>query len=526
MIAGKNHSFTELLCSGDIPYPLSAIIETTTRCNLRCIQCGRSMIDEPTGDMSREVFKRIEPLLKHLSEVRLFGYGETFLHPDFDYMLKRCREAGTMISITTNGTLLNPGRCRLLVESGVYEIILSIDAADPELFNQIRRGANFGSVIKNIRCLNKVKTEHKSSHPRLSFQMVGMKMNIHELPPVIRLAASLNIRVVTLLALYEYDPAKKQSLVRYPELARKYILEGQKTARDLGVDLEVADLYLDKFGLSRGAGKQQSTGEDPCTQALPQEFPRRGWRKLINLLRGNLLNAIGKAKVKPPKHSIEELKPTDITIMNCYDPWYTVSINYKGEVNPCCMSQEVMGNLAQQSFEEIWRGEKYAGFRKGILSPHPHPDCLKCSIRNWRPFYELEDWFEVGINDHFGTQLGPGWYHWQKDDGSFRWSQKQAWLRLKNTGKRKLHMVMSKSPDANLARRLSQGGNIVINEEKTFRFNLKNITADTFVFDLPVFDSDDLIIRIDCRKENIPDRYLHNGDIRRLGLGLNQAWLS
>lgn len=39
-----------------------------------------------------------------------------------------------------------------------------------------------------------------------------------------------------------------------------------------------------------------------------------------------------------------------------------------GEVVPCCFSDEVMGNVKNQTFEEIWYGDKYRKFRKRLMA--------------------------------------------------------------------------------------------------------------------------------------------------------------
>jgi hypothetical protein len=53
-----------------------------------------------------------------------------------------------------------------------------------------------------------------------------------------------------------------------------------------------------------------------------------------------------------------------------------------GLIYPCCFSDEVMGDLRKQSFEEIWNGEKYQDLRKTLSNGQYWESCRKASC-NW-----------------------------------------------------------------------------------------------------------------------------------------------
>jgi len=52
----------------------------------------------------------------------------------------------------------------------------------------------------------------------------------------------------------------------------------------------------------------------------------------------------------------------------CVLPWYSATIIATGEVNPCCALSTtpttLMGNINEQSLNEIWNGEPYQRFRR------------------------------------------------------------------------------------------------------------------------------------------------------------------
>src|SRR5262249_49330343 len=119
----------------------TVVLETTQRCNLRCIHCAVSEENNHGAyaweDLSIESFYTLVPILSaHRPLVHLAGHGETFLHPRFWEMLEATIRAGCRVKFQTNGTLLTRERVERIVELGVELIVVSLDAASPELFDK------------------------------------------------------------------------------------------------------------------------------------------------------------------------------------------------------------------------------------------------------------------------------------------------------------------------------------------------------------------------------------------------------
>jgi radical SAM protein with 4Fe4S-binding SPASM domain len=68
---------------------------------------------------------------------------------------------------------------------------------------------------------------------------------------------------------------------------------------------------------------------------------------------------------------------------HCWRMWSGSVLTWDGKVVPCCFdkdAQHSMGLLGKQSFQEIWRTEKYRNFRQAILSNRKEIDiCSNCS---------------------------------------------------------------------------------------------------------------------------------------------------
>jgi radical SAM protein with 4Fe4S-binding SPASM domain len=58
-------------------------------------------------------------------------------------------------------------------------------------------------------------------------------------------------------------------------------------------------------------------------------------------------------------------------------------ITWDGKVVPCCFDKDahfVLGDLSQNSFQEIWNGEKYHRFRQSLMRSRSEIEiCKNCT---------------------------------------------------------------------------------------------------------------------------------------------------
>ena len=77
------------------------------------------------------------------------------------------------------------------------------------------------------------------------------------------------------------------------------------------------------------------------------------------------------------------LVPRKVPHNRCWWIYYSTVVLWTGEVVPCCRDacgRHIMGNLLEQSMEEIWNGEKYQAFRRTVSKLQIRLDlCRLCS---------------------------------------------------------------------------------------------------------------------------------------------------
>lgn len=173
------------------------VIESTSRCNLKCEMCPRNSFKQTPGDIDLELFKKISKYFKSGMDINLAGWGEPLLHTDLMEMIRIAKTKNARVGFTTNATLLDSETSKKLIKSKLDFIDFSIDGATPETYEQIRKGAKFYNVINNIKNFIEIKESLESKTPSTSITFVMMKRNIHELPSMVELAKKLNVDVLT-----------------------------------------------------------------------------------------------------------------------------------------------------------------------------------------------------------------------------------------------------------------------------------------------------------------------------------------
>jgi MoaA/NifB/PqqE/SkfB family radical SAM enzyme len=171
-------------------------VEVTTACNLDCVMCVRRVWNEPLGTMRTAQFARLMAQVADLPApptIHLSGYGEPMVHPDFLELVRLAKATGAKVEATTNGTLLDAETAEALLDLDLDRLVVSIDGATAERYEEIRERASFRQVVNNLRQLKRLRLRRWGRHgnPQLALAFVAMTDNIAELPLLPGLAAQV-----------------------------------------------------------------------------------------------------------------------------------------------------------------------------------------------------------------------------------------------------------------------------------------------------------------------------------------------
>jgi radical SAM protein with 4Fe4S-binding SPASM domain len=159
--------------------PLQVSIEVTRRCPLECLHCYNNL---PMGDMEakrrelskEEHFKMLDELVEMGCFWLLYTGGEIFARKDFLEIYTYAKKKGFLITLFTNGTIINEQIADYLVEWPPFAIEISLYGRTRETYEALT--AVPGSYD---RCLRGIKLLKERGLP-LKLKTVATSVNKHE----------------------------------------------------------------------------------------------------------------------------------------------------------------------------------------------------------------------------------------------------------------------------------------------------------------------------------------------------------
>ena len=307
----------ELKQTGD-SWPITMKVGLTTFCNHRCVFCqvGHASVDG--GGMLKSAVIDLDVLLKFLKQagkhglkaITICGEGEPLLYPHIDKLFEEVRKLGIEIGLFTNGALLNETRRKFIAEYATW-IRFSINGSNVEEHNMVHQcNGDFPKIVENIRALLELRKSMRKTLPTVGTQMVIYEENY------------------------------------------KSIYEATKLWRDIGVDyFEIKPLLPVVCDL-----------ENPVTLTKNKDEVRRLMKMAEELQDDNF-----KVYAKYGLYAAQ-IKPITKNYDKCFVPaLFGGYLKEDGDLGICCDlafdPDKILGNINEQSFEEIWTSER----RKKIL---------------------------------------------------------------------------------------------------------------------------------------------------------------
>ena len=150
--------------------PLSGTFELTSRCNLDCRMCYIHRRENDAEAMKSELpakewLKIAEEAVGHGMLFVLLTGGEPLLRPDFPEIYVGCRKLGLMVSVNTNGTLIDEKIADLFAAYPPIRVNITLYGSSPATYEKLcGHPAAFDRVMNGIRLLEERKIPMKLNH--------------------------------------------------------------------------------------------------------------------------------------------------------------------------------------------------------------------------------------------------------------------------------------------------------------------------------------------------------------------------
>jgi radical SAM protein with 4Fe4S-binding SPASM domain len=292
--------------------PQHFYIDIGNYCNLRCPFCvtGARQTQAPEGFMSLAAFGVIFDRIKdHARLISLYNWGEPLMNRDLLPIIRLAASRGARVHIDTNLSFsdLSDAQCEEIVRSVLTTLFASIDGVSQEVYQKYRVRGRVARVFGNLERLIEAKIRLASPTPVLGWQFHVHAFNEHEM----------------------------------------------QAARDKAFDLGIGIVF-----------KRLNA-------------PDRAWHSSLHdqgfmTLRGE--RWFNQTYMPPPNPDFDSAILHPAVRSPCSQMFATMTVAWNGSVMPCtCVEGEghAMGNLFEQSLEEIWNGEAFARSRAFILGYGP-----------------------------------------------------------------------------------------------------------------------------------------------------------
>ncbi|GHV54048.1 radical SAM protein [Spirochaetia bacterium] len=331
-------------------------MKLTPSCNLHCVMCGqygvKGVMKHIAAEESKKIlnlddYKRlVDEIAPQRPVVYLWG-GEPFLYPDIVPLVRYMVQKGLFVSVNTNGTMIEK-YAEDIVRDKWSTIFVSLDGFRDT--NDAMRGkGSYDRVVAGFRALNREKEKQKQHEPILGVVTTVTNMNYMDLDKLAEASREFNLDIHILnLGTYTNDHivAAQRKLMKEKFDTDIDCLEGYNTGYNQGIDAEKLNLILENIH-----------GKDYGHPMLT--VPVLNTKKI---------------------HTYYNYLETPVR-NHCIVPWCQTNINYNGDVHFCADYPDyILGNIRQQSFTDIYNGERANYFRKTIHSCKGgmFPGCLRC----------------------------------------------------------------------------------------------------------------------------------------------------
>jgi len=316
--------------------PRSLYLEATNRCDSECQTCLRTFNTlEPPKDLTLAEVQRLVEQFPVLERVVLHGIGEPLLNKQIFEIVAYLKTKRITVLFNSDAISLTQKRAAQLIESGLDEYRVSMDAATREMYAKIRGVDQFERVLRNVGYLVALQQQQGCNTPRVSLWFTTLKANLDELPAFIRLAARLGVPEVN---------------------AQRLVFNGY----GLAVQAQSLHRHLEER-----------------EQRLIQEA------EALAVQHGVVFKASG---ATTPLQSLHGLAAEQRPWAGCQRPWTLSYVTANGNVLPCCISpwtaksyrHLVLGNALTTDFAQVWNGERYQQFRQDFESDVAPDPCRGC----------------------------------------------------------------------------------------------------------------------------------------------------
>lgn len=170
-------------------FPSQIVVDATEVCNLACVHCPHPEFKKSEHysgamlplELNNKLIDEVRELGKGKTQyIRYTSNGEPLTHPKIYEMLDYAvKNSGTLVTLTTNGKIMNEDRIAKLLSAGLDMVDVSIDAFSESTYASIRVGGHLPTTNANVRKLIEMK-RRLNAHTKVIVSFIEQPNNKNE----------------------------------------------------------------------------------------------------------------------------------------------------------------------------------------------------------------------------------------------------------------------------------------------------------------------------------------------------------
>ena len=334
--------------------------EVTKGCNLRCIHCRATAteLSSPTDLPTAKALDIIDQIAAHSNPILVLSGGEPLYRSDIFQLAQYATDKGLRVALATNGTLVTREVARMISDSGVKRVSISLDGADSLTHDSFRGipGA-FEAALHGFRNLKQVGMS-------VQVNMTIARHNADQLPRVLELCKNIGADALHTFLLVPVgcgvDIATDQMVPpeEYEAMLNWFYDESLKG----GIELKAtcAPHYFRVVRQRRAADRKAA---EAAAKISPAAFPNNpdAIGPTDTLMPGGTGISLRPQGPPPGNHTGHPSghpggHPNDMNAMTkgCLAGTGVCFVSHEGEVFPCGYLPAIAGDLRKERFADIW----------------------------------------------------------------------------------------------------------------------------------------------------------------------------
>ena len=174
--------------------PLIGTIELLPLCNMDCEMCYIRLSKDEMNNSGK--LKAVDEWISLAKDMKSAGTlfvlltgGEPFLYKDFEKLYDELRNLGMIVSINTNGTLINEKIANMLQKNKPRRVNITLYGASNETYERVcHNKTGYDETIKGIELL-------KDRNIDVKINVSLVKENMMDLPKILQIAKELEVPI-------------------------------------------------------------------------------------------------------------------------------------------------------------------------------------------------------------------------------------------------------------------------------------------------------------------------------------------